>query len=131
MSTLSIDISQAIELSPQLGSGARRIPHGAGHALHGGVAAVREVQARGRRLVHHFRDRDEPHCGTHIEFPFHHIKGGQDSAAYPLSQLIGEGVVIDISRWRSNNSKITLADLQSAAAGKIRRGDMVFFLHRQ
>ena len=67
------------------------------------------------------------HCGTHIEFPYHHIKQGQDGADYPLTQLIGEGIVIDISRWRQNNSKITLPELQAAAAGKIRPGDMVFF----
>ena len=67
------------------------------------------------------------HCGTHIEFPFHHVKDGQDAAEYPLSQLIGEGVVIDISAWRSNNSKITLPELKAAAADLIRPGDMVFF----
>ena len=67
------------------------------------------------------------HCGTHIEFPYHHVKEGQDAAGYPLSQLIGEGVVIDISRWRANNSKITLADLKAVAQGRIQPGDMVFF----
>ena len=67
------------------------------------------------------------HCGTHIEFPYHHVKDGQDAADYPLSQLIGEGVVIDISPWRANNSKITLPELKSAAANKIQAGDMVFF----
>ena len=67
------------------------------------------------------------HCGTHIEFPYHHVKDGQDAAEYPLSQLIGEGVVIDISGWRSNNSKITLPELKAVAADLIRPGDMVFF----
>ena len=67
------------------------------------------------------------HCGTHIEFPYHHVKDGQDAADYPLWQLIGEGVVIDISRWRQNNSKITLAELKAVAGDKIRLGDMVFF----
>ena len=67
------------------------------------------------------------HCGTHIEFPFHHVEHGQDAAEYPLSQLIGEGVVIDISPWRRNNSKITLPELKSVAAEVIRPGDMVFF----
>ena len=67
------------------------------------------------------------HCGTHIEFPYHHVKEGQDAADYPLSRLIGEGVVIDISPWRENNSKITLPELKSAAAEVIQAGDMVFF----
>ena len=67
------------------------------------------------------------HCGTHIEFPYHHVEGGMDAATYPLSNLIGEGVVVDISRWRANNSKITLPELKEAAADKIRPGDMAFF----
>ena len=67
------------------------------------------------------------HCGTHIEFPYHHVEGGNDAATYPLSNLIGEGVVVDISRWRANNSKITLPELKEAAADKIRPGDMAFF----
>lgn len=67
------------------------------------------------------------HCGTHIEFPYHHVKDGQDAAEYPLARLIGEGVVIDISAWSANNSKISLADLQAAAGDQIRPGDMAFF----
>ncbi len=67
------------------------------------------------------------HCGTHIEFPYHHVKDGQDAADYPISQLIGEGVVLDISPWRANNSKITLPALKAVAGDKIRPGDMVFF----
>lgn len=67
------------------------------------------------------------HCGTHIEFPYHHVKDGQDAAHYPIEQLIGEGLALDISAWRQNNSKITLPELQAVAADRIRPGDMVFF----
>lgn len=67
------------------------------------------------------------HCGTHVELPFHHVQSGQDAATFPVDRLIGEGVVIDISPWRANNSKITLSDLKSVAEGKIWPGDIVFF----
>jgi arylformamidase len=67
------------------------------------------------------------HCGTHVELPFHHVKDGKDAATFPVQNLIGEGVVIDISPWRTNNSKITLEDLKSVAEGKIKAGDIVFF----
>lgn len=127
MSTVSIDMSKAIELS---------------HSLDPAREEYRmELDTRFTEEWPQFekykREDDawyiiskivmNTHCGTHIEFPYHHIRGGQDSAEYPLSQLIGEGVVIDISRWRRNNSKITLADLKAVAAGKLRKGDMAFF----
>lgn len=67
------------------------------------------------------------HCGTHVELPFHHVKDGADAATFPVQNLIGEGVVIDISPWRKNNSKITLEDLKSVAEGKLQAGDIVFF----
>ncbi len=66
------------------------------------------------------------HVGTHIEFPFHHVQTGQDASSYPLEQLIGEAVVIDISRW-GNNEKISLADLQQAAGDRIHPGDIAYF----
>lgn len=67
------------------------------------------------------------HCSTHIEFPYHHIRDGADAATFPITQLVGQGVVIDISPWRQNNTKITLADLESAASDQIREGDHVYF----
>lgn len=67
------------------------------------------------------------HVGTHIEFPYHHVKDGQDVATFPLENLIGEAIVLDISAWRENNSKITLEDLKQVAAGRIRPGDIVYF----
>jgi arylformamidase len=67
------------------------------------------------------------HCGTHVELPYHHIKDGQDAATFPVENLVGEGCVIDISAWRTNNSKITLDDLKRAAGDRIRPGDIVYF----
>lgn len=67
------------------------------------------------------------HCGTHIEMPYHHVRDGQDVASFPVENLIGEGVVIDISHWRGNNARITLDDLKAASAGQIKPGDIAFF----
>jgi arylformamidase len=67
------------------------------------------------------------HINTHIEFPYHHVKDGLDAADFPIERLIGEGVVLDISPWRENNSKITLDDLKRVAGDRIRPGDHVFF----
>jgi arylformamidase len=67
------------------------------------------------------------HINTHIEFPYHHVKDGLDAADFPIERLIGEGVVLDISPWRENNSKITLDDLKQVAGDRIQPGDHVFF----
>jgi arylformamidase len=86
--------------------------------------------AQYRRLEGHWYVLSEvtfsTHVGTHIEFPFHHVETGLDAASYPLEQLIGEAVVIDISRW-GNNEKISLPNLQQAAGDRIRPGDIVYF----
>ncbi len=66
------------------------------------------------------------HVGTHIEFPYHHFETGLDAARFPLERLVGEGTVLDISRW-GQNARITLEDLQSVAAGRIQPGDIVYF----
>lgn len=67
------------------------------------------------------------HCGTHIEVPYHHCKQGDDVAHFPLHNLIGEGCIIDISRWRNNDACITLDDLKEASGARIQPGDIVFF----
>lgn len=67
------------------------------------------------------------HTGTHVEMPLHHVAGGVDVADFPTAGLVGPGVVIDISRWRDNNDRITLADLEAACGDRIRSGDMAFF----
>jgi len=66
------------------------------------------------------------HVGTHVELPFHHDKHGQDAADFPLEKLIGETVVLDISKY-GNNEEIPQIDLEKIAAGRIRSGDIVFF----
>ncbi len=36
------------------------------------------------------------HCGTHIDFPAHIIRGGKTSSDYALDDLIGTGLVIEV-----------------------------------
>jgi len=63
------------------------------------------------------------HVGTHIEFPFHHLKEGQDASSFPLERLIGEAVVLDFSRKKSEEA-ITLDELKTYNK-KIREGDIL------
>ncbi|MCC7207246.1 MAG: cyclase family protein [Anaerolineae bacterium] len=67
------------------------------------------------------------HCSTHVEFPYHHVQAGADAATFPVERLMGEGVVIDISPWRTQNTRITLDDLRRVAEDKIRPGHIVYF----
>ncbi len=66
------------------------------------------------------------HVGTHIEFPYHHIKTDADATQYPLERLIGDAVVIDISAW-ANNQEIDLAGLREVSKDLLREGDIAFF----
>jgi arylformamidase len=66
------------------------------------------------------------HVGTHIEFPYHHVKDGLDSANYPLENLVGEAVVVDISGW-GHNERIDLEGLKAKCAGLLQPGDIAYF----
>jgi arylformamidase len=65
------------------------------------------------------------HCGTHIEFPYHHNKDGMDAAAFPLSRLICETVLLDFSH-KKPFEVVTKEELR-ALSGKIRKKDSVMF----
>ena len=67
------------------------------------------------------------HVGTHIEAPFHFLKAGMDLSQIPLSQLMGEAVVLDLRESEAEGG-VTLAQVQAATekAGGIREGDIVF-----
>jgi arylformamidase len=65
------------------------------------------------------------HCGTHIEFPYHHNKFGMDAAKYPLSKLIGDCLLLDF-RHKKPNEAVTLEELKGCG-DKIRKGDMLLF----
>jgi arylformamidase len=66
------------------------------------------------------------HCGTHIEFPYHHKKDGADAAAFPLERLVGDCTLLDF-RHKQPGSMVERAELAAAAVDTVRPGDMVLF----
>jgi arylformamidase len=64
------------------------------------------------------------HMGTHIEFPYHHWKEGVTGADFPLSQLIGNAVVLDFSK-KKKDEWITLEEVKEYE-GQIQEGDILF-----
>jgi len=65
------------------------------------------------------------HCGTHIEFPYHHNRNGMDAATFPLERLIGDCVLLDF-RHKQPGDMVSREDLAPHAA-KIHAGDMLLF----
>jgi len=65
------------------------------------------------------------HCGTHIEFPYHHNRNGMDAAAFPLERLIGDCVLLNF-RYKKMGDAVTLNELK-AYDSVIRPGDMLMF----
>jgi len=66
------------------------------------------------------------HVGTHIEMPFHHDANGLDMADFPVEKLVGETVVLDISKY-GNNEEISTDELKKIASDSIQPDDIVFF----
>lgn len=72
------------------------------------------------------------HCGTHVEFPLHHVEGGADAATFPLDHLICECQVIEVPgkighpKAGDMSGYITLEDVKKYD-DKIKEGDLIFF----
>jgi len=64
------------------------------------------------------------HCGTHVEFPLHHVENGYNAATFPLTSLIGEACVLDFPGKKAHEY-ITLEEVK-AYADKIKEGDIIF-----
>lgn len=64
------------------------------------------------------------HVGTHVEFPYHHLKNGKSAADYPLERLVGEAVLLDFSHKKKDET-ISRQDVIAAGAD-MRKGDIVF-----
>ena len=64
------------------------------------------------------------HCGTHVEFPFHHRKDGMQAQDYPISHLIGDCAVVDFTDKKPGDA-MTLAEFKERGA-HIKEGDIVF-----
>jgi arylformamidase len=69
--------------------------------------------------------RMSSHCGTHIEFPYHHSKNGMDAGSFPLERLIGECLLLDFTH-KKPDEPVTLDELKERE-GKIHQGDMLLF----
>ena len=65
------------------------------------------------------------HCGTHIEFPYHHCREGMDAASFPLERLIGDALLLDF-RHKNPGDAVTLEELK-AFDEVIRPGIMLLF----
>jgi arylformamidase len=72
--------------------------------------------------------RMSSHCGTHIEFPYHHNRQGMDAGSFPLERLIGDGLLLDFTHKRPGDAAtaeaVTLEELK-AYDGEIKAGDML------
>jgi arylformamidase len=65
------------------------------------------------------------HCGTHIEFPFHHNREGMDASEFPLERLVSETVLLDFTHKKPGEF-VELEELRGIE-DKIRPGDTVLF----
>ena len=67
------------------------------------------------------------HAGTHIEIPYHCLRGEDDFTKYSLERLFGPGIFLRLRDFPPE-SVIELDDVKRAAvdAGGILQGDMVF-----
>ena len=63
------------------------------------------------------------HVGTHIEFPYHHLKNGKSAADYPLERMVGDAVLLDFSH-KKKDEEITKQEILDLGAD-IRQGDIV------
>ena len=62
------------------------------------------------------------HLGTHVEFPYHHLKEGKSAADYPLERLIGDAVLFDFSH-KQKDEEITRQELVDSGV-EVRKGDI-------
>jgi arylformamidase len=93
-----------------------------------------EVMAKTARASTHTIERREDiwyiiqevkmssHVGTHVEFPYHHVKNGKSAADYPLDRLIGEAVLLDFSH-KKKDEEITLQEVLDCGV-EVRKGDI-------
>ena len=63
------------------------------------------------------------HVGTHIEFPYHHIKNGKDAASYPLQRMVGDAVLYDFTH-KKKDEVITKEEIIKCGV-EVKKGDIV------
>jgi len=67
------------------------------------------------------------HTGTHIDAPSHYCETGRDLGKVGLDELVGTGLVIDVSKYCSNYSLFSLEQVLEATPEPIRERDIVIF----
>lgn len=68
------------------------------------------------------------HCGSHVDAQNHFIKNGYTIAEMKLDQLIGEGIVIDISNLPDNGvATVDIITSWEKSNKKIENNNIVFF----
>lgn len=120
---MKVDHSKILDLSNNI------IPNGENFLMEINVRDVSDI------LPHIVHPADEwyvltdihmnSHCGTHIEFPYHHNKAGLAGADYPLERLIANGVVMDFAEKQAGDW-IELEDLKRYEH-LLTGGDIVLF----
>jgi kynurenine formamidase len=77
-----------------------------------------------------YRYRAAEHGGTHLDAPVHFAKGRHTVDQIPLEQLMGSGILIDVTRQCANNPDylVSVADFQKWEKhnGRIPVGSIVF-----
>lgn len=82
----------------------------------------------------HFHDRDfrsnsflqiSTHTGTHVDAPFHFIKGGVTIDELPLQKIVGAAVLLDLRSFASPRKGFSLVEMKKAAGGKNLAGKIV------
>ena len=63
------------------------------------------------------------HLGTHIEFPYHHMKDGKDAANYPLDRMVGDAVLFDFTH-KKKDEEITKQEIIDSGV-EVKKGDIV------
>ena len=62
------------------------------------------------------------HVGTHIEFPYHHLKTGKTAADYPLERLVGDAVLFNFTHKKKDE---VISKEEIIASGvDVRKGDI-------
>jgi len=89
-----------------------------------------EGVAEGGYYYSAYRFSAAEHGGTHLDAPVHFAKGHNSVDQIPLDQLIGPGIVVDVTAQCSTNADylITVADIQhwERQHGKIEPGSILF-----
>jgi arylformamidase len=62
------------------------------------------------------------HLGTHIEFPYHHIKDGKDASNYPLGRMVGDAVLFDFTH-KKKDEEITRQEIIDSGV-EVMKGDI-------